>query len=413
MIRHCSIVVGLLAGACLTTHPSAAAEILPPDTTMKLQAFALATNNMPANPSGTNKMILLIISDTNSCTACRSLEFGILPTKAVSDFLAESFVYWACGPEVNCKEYTDYTGNSAVALPTTFIINPYSAPRMAVYSSTGADAANTYYQWLSSSLLKATAPRVTGMNFTTSNTVVVSGQSISTNVALRTIRYKVNNGSWASLSVPAGTFGSAFQLPPLTLTGAQNKLYVYGLDSSGSYKTRTNIVDLVPGTQAPAGAVAVSLSSTLAPQGGSVQFTHTLTNISAPQSFQWKKDGANVAGAMSGALSLTNVSTENAGAYQLAVTVAGSTYTGSPVNLWVSGTPQISKASGQVSISVALHGPATTNAYLEATSDLSSPSWQRVNGSSLTPAAGSLGILEATEPSTGQSRFYRPVVKSN
>lgn len=405
--------VGLLACAHLVTHSAKAADTLPPDTTVKMHAFALATNNMAANPSGTNKMILLIISDTNSCTACRSLEFGILPTKAVSDFLAESFVYWACSPEVQCNQYTDYTGNGAVALPTTFIINPFSAPKTAVYSSTGADAANTYFQWLSSSLLKATAPRVTELNFTASNTVVVSGRSISTNVALRTIRYKLNNGAWTTHTVPAGTFGSAFQLPPLTLSGAQNKLYVYGLDSSGTYKSRTNIVDLVPGTQVPAGVVAVSLSSALAPQGGSVQFTSSLTNISSPQSFQWKKDGANVAGATSGVLSLNGLSSENAGSYQLAVTAGGSTYTSSPVNLWVSEAPQISSMNGQVSISVALHGPATTNAYLEATSELNSLAWQKVTGSSLTPAAGTLGILQATEPSNGQSRFYRPVVKSN
>lgn len=269
----------LAAGASLLAASARAADTLPPDTTSKLQAFALATNNMAANPSGTNKMILLIISDTNSCTACRSLEFGILPSKAVSDFIAESFVYWACSPEVNCNQYTDYTGNGAVALPTCFMINPFSKPKISLYSSTGADQANTYFQWLSSSLLKATAPLITGMNFNGPNTVVVSGRSFSTNVSLKTIRYKLNDGAWSSVSIPAGTFGSAFQLPQLTtVPNGQNKLYVYGMDSSGTYKSRTNIVDLVPSAPKVTPNVAVTANpGSTTTYGQPVQFTAAVT----------------------------------------------------------------------------------------------------------------------------------------
>lgn len=272
----------LAASACILASSAQAADILHPDTTSKLQAFALATNNMAANPSGTNKMILLIISDTNSCTACRSLEFGILPSKAVSDFIAESFVYWACSPEVSCNQYTDYTGNGSVALPTCFIINPFSPPRTSLYSSTGADQANTYYQWLSTSLLKATAPRITSVDFPTPTTAVVSGRSFSTNVPIRSIRYRLNDGAWTSQQVPAGTFGSAFTLPALTVPqGAQNKLYVYGLDSSGTYKTKTNIVNLVPTATkvTPTVVLAANAGSTTI-YGQQVQFTATVTGAS-------------------------------------------------------------------------------------------------------------------------------------
>lgn len=224
----------------------ARAAFLPPDTTSKLEAYRLATNNMPANTSGTNKMILLIVSDTNTCTACRSLEFGILPTQQISNFLAESFVYWACGPEQACTEYKEYSGTGSLAIPMSYVINPFSGPGVYQFSSSGADSSGTYFEWLSKSLMRSTAPRVTAITYTSPTTVVVSGQSISTNVTLRSVRYRVNNGAWTNQTIPSGTWASAFQLPPLTVTEySTNKLYVYGLDSSGTYKTKTNTVNLV------------------------------------------------------------------------------------------------------------------------------------------------------------------------
>ena len=43
-----------------------------------------------------NKMILLIMSDTNDCSGCRTLEFSSLPSRTIplSNFLRESFIYY-------------------------------------------------------------------------------------------------------------------------------------------------------------------------------------------------------------------------------------------------------------------------------------------------------------------------------
>jgi hypothetical protein len=389
------------------------AAILPPDTTSKQQAVYLATNNMAANTSGTNKMILLIVSDTNTCTACRSLEFGILPDEQVSNFLAESFVYWACGPEQNCKEYQEYTGTGTLPIPLSYVINPFSAQGVYQFYSSGADSAGTYFEWLSKSLLRATSPRVTAMTFTTPGTVVVYGASISTNVSLRKINYRLNSGAWASLTIPSGTWGSEFQLPELTLaSGVENKLYLYGVDSSGTYKTKTNVVALVPGAVNPGGAVSVTPQATLVNLGSPVQLSSSLTNIPSPQSFQWTRGGTALAGATSSTLTIESATSASAGDYQLVILAGGNTYTSPAAHVWISAKPQITTVgNAQVNLSVEVFGPATTNAYFEAASAPNDASWAKVNSSAFTPGASSLGWITATENATGAARFYRPVVK--
>lgn len=284
--------IGLLAHAALAAYR-------PPDTTSKLEAYQLATNNMAANSTGTNKMILMIVSDTNSCTACRSLEFGILPSQQMMDFLAESFVYWGCGPEVNCSSYTEYAGSGSLAIPASYVINPFSGKGVYQFAASGADSPGTYFEWLSKSLLRSTAPRITGITFTSPTTVVVSGQSFSTNVALRTVRYKVNeSGAWTSQTIPAGTWASAFQLPALTVPqGSVSKLYIYGQDSSGTYKTKTNIVNLIQTVQQvdPTVTVTASPGSTTA-YGQAVTFTATCSgaNGTPTGTVQFQVNGVNL-----------------------------------------------------------------------------------------------------------------------
>jgi hypothetical protein len=286
-----SLCIGLLV-------QTASAAFLPPDTTVKLEAYQLATNNMVANPSGTNKMILMIVSDTNSCTACRSLEFGILPSQQMMDFLAESFVYWACGPEVNCSSYTEYAGSGSLALPMSYVINPFSGKGVYAFSASGADSAGTYFEWLSKSLLRSTSPRITGITFTSPTTVVVSGQSISTNVALRTVKYKVNDGAWTSQTIPAGTWASAFQLPALTVPqGTTSKLYIYGMDSSATYKTKTNIVSLIQTVQPVDPTVTVTASpGATTTYGQAVTFTATCSgaNGTPTGTVQFQVNGVNL-----------------------------------------------------------------------------------------------------------------------
>lgn len=414
-LRNARILPALLAAA-LGACTASAADTLPGDATTKLQAFELATNNMAANTSGTNKMILMIVSELESCTACRSLEFGILPSQAVRDFLAESFVYWPCGPEQKCNAYTEYTGGGTVALPSSFIINPFSPPRVYQYFSTGADAPSTYFNWLKESLLKATAPRITQMNFTAPNTVVVSGKSISTNVPLKTIYYKVNNGSWASHRIPSGTWASAFELPPVAVTpGAENKLYVYGLGTSGTYKTKTNIVNLVPTAvkATPVVELAANPGTTIS-LGQLVTLTATLSGTAGVPTgtVQFVIDGSNMGGPVplvNGVASITppqltagnhDVKVIFAGdsAYNSGETTITETVLQTSITVSVSPTNVIAKAGQNVTFTAVVSGAPGGETY----------QWRK-DGTNVTGAAMAALTVSASQENAGS---YEVVVSS-
>lgn len=405
--------LGICAGFFLLARSSVAADILEPNTTSKLEAVQMATNNMWANDCGTNKMILLIVSDTNQCTACISLEFGILPSSKVRNFIAESFVYWACGPEQQCREYSEYTGTGTLPIPLTFVINPYSPKGVYQYMSSGADAASTYFEWLSKALLKATAPRVTSVSYPASGTVVVKGASISTNVPLRTVKYRLNSGAWTSASIPSGTFASAFELPALALTpGITNTLYLYALDSSGAYRTRTNVLSLPYSAPAPSAVVTVSPGRISVPLDATVQFSHTATNVGPQASYQWKKGGVNLPGATRPSLIIENVGASSGGLYQLEVQADGKTLVSSPAQLWVIGKPQIArKGPSTLELAAPLFGPATTEAYFETSPEAGpNANWQKAGSSTLTQEGAGL-VIRAQEAIAGSTRYFRAVVK--
>ena len=218
----------IIASFLLSVNVTHAASSYPSDAANKQQAFFLATNNVSLNDNKTNKLILMIICDVKSCTACRSLQYGILPHSKIKNFLKESFVYWGSGPDYNSTEFREYSGNGTVPLPTAYVINPFSAPGTYLYSASGADAVGTYFAWLSSAYLKATTPMV--LKITTGNNLAtIIGKAPSTNITYGVIKYKVNNGAWLSSKV-VRNYNSDFQLNNVKLTDDSNTLYIQGVD---------------------------------------------------------------------------------------------------------------------------------------------------------------------------------------
>jgi hypothetical protein len=109
-------------------------QAVEPDALTRAEAVEKATSQA--------KMILLIVSDTNNCTGCITLEFGTLPSTnnpPMRQFLGESFIYWACGPEQNCTEFRTYTGPGTVPLPTFYIIDPRNPQTYAYHGSGDSD----------------------------------------------------------------------------------------------------------------------------------------------------------------------------------------------------------------------------------------------------------------------------------
>jgi len=91
-----------------------------------------------------------------------------------------------------------------------------------------------------------------------------------------------------------------------------------------------------------AAAVAPSISTQPVSQtvtvGGAASFTAAASGTPAP-TYQWRKDGVNVAGATSGTLSLTNVQNSDAGSYTLVATNSAGSATSSAATLTVNAAP--------------------------------------------------------------------------
>lgn len=218
-----------------------------PDTTSKAVAIQLA--------QASRKMILLIVSDTNSCSGCITLEFSSLPTTKppIKQMISESFVYWACGGEIKgCKDYTNYTGTGIFPLPAYFIIDPTDPNKFRSSGYGGGDPV-TFFNFLSRGLLKATYPQITRVSsveddiltpkgcvtnlVVNSNLIYIDGRSFSTNVTLRQIKYSVNNGPWATFTV---TNHLTWTSLPVHLVKGTNNVRFYANDISVNYLSRTN-----------------------------------------------------------------------------------------------------------------------------------------------------------------------------
>jgi hypothetical protein len=217
------------------------AEQVFPDTTSRSVAIQRGKDE--------DKMVLLIITDTNICTACVTLE-TILPSvePPVRDFLAESFIYWGCGGQYSAQcnsDYKIYTGTGTIGIPSIFVIDPYKA-QTSQNNLVGVSTAERFYSWLSKSLLTSTSPRITNLssNQTINNSnFVAQGRSISTNVPIKTVKYSLNGLGWISL--PVSTINNpsyGFQIPLAPKIGA-NQLRVYAIDSTGAYKSKTNVLN--------------------------------------------------------------------------------------------------------------------------------------------------------------------------
>jgi hypothetical protein len=189
-----------------------------------------------------DKLVLLIVCDTNNCTGCRTLQYGILPkTKnpPMAQFLKESFIHWESGPDQKSTEFREYTGKGTIPLPIFYLINPKN-PNVFVYEGYGDSDPNIFYNWLRIGLLKNTAPVITypqdGITVT-DKYVDVQAHSISTNVLIRGVYYRFNGSPWTYKST-TNKFNWNLVLNQANILST-NKLEMYGIDSSLN-KTLTN-----------------------------------------------------------------------------------------------------------------------------------------------------------------------------
>jgi hypothetical protein len=314
-----------------------------------------------------NKMILLTVSDTNNCTGCVGLEYSTLlstDNPTMQQFLGESFILWACGPEQGCTEFRTYAGDGTVPLPMFFIIDPHNPQYY--YPGSGDYDPNAFYSWARVGLLKMTKPMVTtplqNQTFPDKN-IQVLGRSISTNVTISYIYYQLNGGGWTFSKVSDG-INWQVALDPAQVTDS-NLFEVYAIDRSLN-KSQTNAVAFfyskakIPASVALGGlsqlydGTAKPATATTTPAGLTVNFTY---------------DGS------------ANAPT-NAGSYTVVGTISDPTYQGSATGTLVIGNPASAPAltwerSGQI-ITI---GGLTNGFKLQSSPILPATNWQDVAGS--------------------------------
>jgi hypothetical protein len=249
---------GLVAALCLGLAfiPQSGHGVVLGDTNNLAGAVYLATNNQYPR-----KTIILEVSDTNTCSACRALASSgwTSTTPPINQFLRESFVYWPCGPDEHCTAYTQWLGTGTIPVPEILMIDPMSTGSY-FSASVGYGGADGLFNTLRLGLLRGTSPYITrlqeannsgngvditAVNWRNTNTVsfnniVVKCRSISTNVVLYRVKYKLDTtNGWTSLVI-SNAVACDLPLNASQIVSGANVLRIYGTDINGNV-TRTNV----------------------------------------------------------------------------------------------------------------------------------------------------------------------------
>jgi len=144
-------------------------------------------------------------------------------------------------------------------------------------------------------------------------------------------------------------------------------------------------------------------------EGGNVSFSVT-ANGTAPLTYQWRRNGANLAGATSATLNLTGVTTNQAGSYTVVVNNSVGTATSSAAVLTVNPAPVAPSIVSQPVSQTVVEGD---NVSFSVTANGTAPltyQWRR-NGSNLNGATSA--TLNLTGVTTNQAGNYTVVVNNS
>ena len=210
-------------------------------------------------------------------------------------------------------------------------------------------------------------------------------------------------GTSASFTVTAGS-GTSYQWQknsvniPLATTATLSLGNVQTADAAAYTVTVTNATgsvtsDVATLTVIIPPAISIQPVSTTVNQAASASFSVTATGTTP--TYQWKKNGADLAGATSATLNLTNVQTSNAGSYTVLVTNAAGSVLSSVTTLTV--IVPLSITVQPVSVTANLGASASFSVTATGTSP--TYQWKKagVNITGATIATLSFGTLLATD----------------
>ncbi len=234
--------------------------------------------------------------------------------------------------------------------------------------SVTAGAAGQYSVVVSNS-----AGSVTSANATLTVNAAATGPSITTQPAART----VVAGAPATFSVTAagtGPLGYAWRRNGVAIAGATQSTYSIGAATSGDAGTYTVVVSNVAGSVTSTGAaltVHVPPALTLAPTtqtvsaGERIALSATASGTPAP-TFQWQKNGVNVAGATASSLVIAAAAPSDAGTYSVTVTNAAGSVSSMPVLVTVNHSQLVNLSTRGI---VTRGGALTAGFFIRGTGD--------------------------------------------
>ncbi|MBI3853018.1 MAG: immunoglobulin domain-containing protein [Verrucomicrobia bacterium] len=246
-----------------------------------------------------------------------------------------------------------------------------------------------------------TAPSITSQP--TSQTVTAGGNATFSVTATGTAPLSYQ-WRWNGTSL-GGANGATLNLTSVT-TNQAGTYTVLISNSVGSVTSSSAILTVSPAAVAP--AIATQPASQTITEGGNASFSVTAT-ATAPLSYQWRLNGANLGGANGATLNLTSVTTNQAGTYTVLISSSAGSVTSSPailtvIPLTVAPTITTQPASQMVTAG----GTATFSVAATGTAPLSYQ-W-RWNGSNLGGATGS--TLNLTGVTTNQAGNYTVIVSN-
>ncbi|HWA28132.1 MAG TPA: immunoglobulin domain-containing protein [Lacunisphaera sp.] len=142
----------------------------------------------------------------------------------------------------------------------------------------------------------------------------------------------------------AGATAGSYTLSSVTAASAGTYRVVVA-NSAGTVTSSGAVLTISGATSAP--TFTTQPASQTVTAGGSVTFTAAASGSPAP-TFQWRKDGANLAGATSGTYTIANATTANAGTYSVVATNSAGAATSSGAVLTVTAAATSSWQSGDV-----------------------------------------------------------------
>lgn len=313
---------------------------------------------------------------------------------------------------------------SSVAITVQPQSQTVSAGENITFSVTASGSGSLSYQWQKNgaNISGATGPSYLLTNVQTSSAgnyrVIVTGSSgsvtssdatLTVNPAAPTITTQpqsetVAAGANVSFAVAAkGTnpLGYQWRKNGSDIAGATSATYVItGVQMSHAGTYTVNVSNSVGSTLSNAATLTITAAPVITQQpqnqtvatGGTVTFTVTATGNPAP-TYQWRKDGANIAGAASAALSISNAQPSHAGSYTVVVTNALGSVTSAAAVLTVSsGAPAITSQPQPVTVTV---GDTTTMSVTATGNPTLTYQWRK-NGANLSNNGHVSGATSAT-----------------